>query len=378
MKNRSLLIAGLMVITILIVAVVSVNAYQNKDETQDGFKVSLNGKAWFFIEDKLKLEELLEEYKNQCVAEIAKDAKIKSVDFKQKLAIVEVNDFRGEFCIPQEASKTIRSNAEMAQVIQVKDGDNIWSIAKDNQLSVEEIGSLNPQLDEEMRIYPGDELTITAERPILDVMVVYECTVVEDVPFTTEYISDSGLYESQREVISSGIVGKEERIYEILLENGIEIQRKTLDTKTITAPVASKVRIGTKKAVSRSGSSFGIVSGRLTSSFGTRTHPVTGKKTFHKGIDIGASHGSSVYSYASGTVSFADWKSGYGNFVAINHGNGLVSRYGHLSAISVKVGQKVNVRQKIGAVGSTGVSTGPHLHFEVLLNGDFKNPQNYL
>ena len=64
--------------------------------------------------------------------------------------------------------------------------------------------------------------------------------------------------------------------------------------------------------------------------------------------------------------------------MAINHGNGLVSRYGHLSAISVKVGQKVNVRQKIGAVGSTGVSTGPHLHFEVLLNGDFKNPQNYL
>jgi len=208
---------------------------------------------------------------------------------------------------------------------------------------------------------------------------VYNCTVVEDVPFTTEYISDSSLFESQRETISAGIAGKEERVYEIHLENGMETERKTLETKTITPPVASQVRVGTKQAVSRSGSNFGIVSGgRLTSNFGNRIHPITGRKTFHKGIDIGASQGSGVYAYAGGTVTFAGWKSGYGNFVAVKHSNGMVTRYGHLSSISVKAGQKVTVRQKVGTVGSTGVSTGPHLHFEVLINGNYKNPLNYL
>ena len=229
-----------------------------------------------------------------------------------------------------------------------------------------------------MRIYPGDKLTIKAEVPVLSVVIVYEVTVIEDIPFTTEYIKDSSLYESQRKVVSQGIVGKEEKVYEIVFENDMELGRKTLHSKVITPPVASQVRIGTKQTVSRSGSSFGVVSGRLTSRFGTRIHPVTGKKVFHKGIDIGASHGSPVYAYSSGTVIYAGWNNGYGNFVAINHGNGMVTRYGHLSKIHVKFGQKVATRQRIGSVGSSGVSTGPHLHFEVLINGVNKNPLNYL
>lgn len=263
--------------------------------------------------------------------------------------------------------------------MEVREGDNLWTIGRDLNLTVDEILALNPELNEESVIYPGDQITIKAEKPLLDVVIVYETTMIEDVPYDTVFINDSSMYESQRRVESQGKAGKVEKRYEITLENDIEIDRKTLQSTVISEPVPAKVRVGTRKAVSRSGSNFGIVrGGRLTSNFGTRVHPVTGKSKFHKGIDIGAPHGSPVYAYSSGTVIYSGFMSGYGNFIAINHGNGLVTRYGHLSARQVKVGQKVSTGQKIGAVGSTGVSTGPHLHFEVLINGSFKNPLNYL
>ncbi len=378
MKNRSLYIIGIVAIILIAVAVFSLNASRNNDNEISAYKVILDGKTWFYIQDKTKLEGLLEEYKNQYTAEIDKNVRIKSIGFKQKLDIDEVTIDREDLSSLQEAKEKIHTKAKEASQIEVKAGDNLWSIAHAKQVSVDDLQNLNPQLDEQMRIYPGDKLTIKAEVPVLSVVIVYEVTVIEDIPFTTEYIKDSSLYESQRKVVSQGIVGKEEKVYEIVFENDMELGRKTLHSKVITPPVASQVRIGTKQTVSRSGSSFGVVSGRLTSRFGTRIHPVTGKKVFHKGIDIGASHGSPVYAYSSGTVIYAGWNNGYGNFVAINHGNGMVTRYGHLSKIHVKFGQKVATRQRIGSVGSSGVSTGPHLHFEVLINGVNKNPLNYL
>ena len=381
MKKRSLFITGIVAMLLIVLAVFSLNLGQDKDkeDSQVSYKVLLDGQNWFSIQDKAKIEGLLEDYKNQYTAKIDKNASIKSIGFKQKLDIIEVDNYGGNLSTWQEAKEKIYAKTQAAAQIEVKDGDNIWSIAQDQQVLVEELQKLNPQLDQELRIYPGDKLTIKAEKPVLDVVIVYENTVAEHIPFTTEYISDASLYESERKVVSAGVIGKQEVDYEIVLENNHEVERKTLNTKVVTAPVASQVKVGTKKAVSRSGSSFGIVSGgRITSAFGTRIHPITGVEIFHKGIDIGASQGNPVYAYANGTITYAGWNSGYGNFVAIDHGNGMVTRYGHLSAIYVSVGQQVNVRQKIGAVGSTGDSTGPHLHFEVLINGEYKNPQNYL
>lgn len=381
MKKRSLFITGIVATLLIVLAFFNLNPNQDNIKATPlvSYKVMLDGKNWFYTQDKAKLEGLLEEYKNQYTAKIDKNASIKSIGFKQKLEIIEVDNYDGDLCSEQEAKEKVYAKTQVAALIEVKDGDNIWSIAQNQQVSVEELQKLNPQLDQEMRIYPGDNLTIKAGKPVLDVVIVYETTVVEDIPFTTEYISDTSLYASEKKVVYTGVIGKQENVYEIVMENNNEVERKTLNTKLITAPVASQIKVGTKKVVSRSGSSFGVVSGgRITSAFGTRIHPVTGKEIFHKGIDIGASQGNPVYAYTNGTIIFAGWKSGYGNFVAIDHGNGMVTRYGHMSALYVTVGQRVTVRQRIGAVGSTGVSTGPHLHFEVLINGEYVNPQNYL
>ena len=119
----------------------------------------------------------------------------------------------------------------------------------------------------------------------------------------------------------------------------------------------------------------------ITSVQGNRVHPITGQQGTHGGTDIGASYGSAIYAAGSGTVVTAynnsAYNGGYGNYAMINHGNGIQTLYAHMSVCSVTVGQTVSAGQTIGYVGSTGRSTGPHLHFEVRVNGSRVDPQSY-
>ena len=117
---------------------------------------------------------------------------------------------------------------------------------------------------------------------------------------------------------------------------------------------------------------------RKSSGFGNRTDPFSGGRAFHSGLDFAAPSGSTVLSAGKGVVSFVGERSGYGKTVEVTHGNGLITRYGHLSAYLAVEGQAVSTGTPIAKVGSTGRSTGPHLHFEVRKNDVAVNPQAYL
>lgn len=119
-------------------------------------------------------------------------------------------------------------------------------------------------------------------------------------------------------------------------------------------------------------------SARMSSGFGYRIHPVTGKTQFHQGMDFAAPIGTPIYATGNGVVTFSGWGTGYGRYVEIDHGNGTVTRYAHTSANYVNVGDTVYANQQIAAVGNTGRSTGAHLHYEVRQNGQAVNPQTYL
>ncbi len=119
-------------------------------------------------------------------------------------------------------------------------------------------------------------------------------------------------------------------------------------------------------------------SGALSSGFGMRIHPIYGYEKYHSGIDISALYGSPIYSTAYGRVTYAGYYSGYGNTVMVDHGNGMQTLYGHCSSIDVQEGQMVRKGQIVARIGSTGLSTGPHVHYEVQLAGAPTDPEPYL
>lgn len=117
---------------------------------------------------------------------------------------------------------------------------------------------------------------------------------------------------------------------------------------------------------------------QLTSSYGMRTHPVLGGRRAHKGVDLAGPVGTPIHATADGVISMAQWFSSYGLYVALEHGGNIQTRYGHMSRLNVAAGQHVRKGDVIGFIGSTGRSTGPHLHYEVRVNGDAVNPIPYM
>ena len=142
----------------------------------------------------------------------------------------------------------------------------------------------------------------------------------------------------------------------------------------------SVVRSGVERrqALAAATPSIWPVAGWLSSGYGTRRDPFTGGQDFHPGLDIAASHGQPVQATADGTVVTAGFSGNYGNLIVLDHGFGLTTRYGHLSRMTVRDGQQVRRGDVVGLVGSTGRSTSPHLHYEVLVNGRLTNPLRLL
>jgi murein DD-endopeptidase MepM/ murein hydrolase activator NlpD len=116
----------------------------------------------------------------------------------------------------------------------------------------------------------------------------------------------------------------------------------------------------------------------VTSEFGYRTHPISGAQRLHAGRDYGADTGTPIVSTEDGTVTYATWMQGYGNTIIVDHGGGITSLYAHASALVASEGQSVKAGETVSLVGSTGYSTGPHLHFEIHENGNPVDPRGYL
>lgn len=231
----------------------------------------------------------------------------------------------------------------------VRKGDSLWGIAKDHDLSIDTIVSANDikdlsslAIDKELMIpnIDGISYRVRANDTLSRISLAYGISIASITEFND--LSDDVIAEGQ----------------------------------TLFLP-------GAKLSAAERNRLFGVdfmnpVPGRITSRYGVRAHPFLGHRMFHTGIDIGYNNGYSVRAAQSGTVSIAGEYGGFGQYVSIIHKSGFTTGYGHLSSVIVASGTYVRKGQVIGYVGSTGISTGPHLHFEVLYRGKYVNPLSYV
>ena len=253
----------------------------------------------------------------------------------------------------------------------VQRGDSLWAIAQDNNMTVEELRRANPNIQGDL-IKPGDNLNLIVPDPYVTLYSRELVTYTVSIPFSTEVTYDSSMWPWQETVIQAGKSGQKEIVEEIQRENGQEVGRRRLSEKILSYPETRKVVKGNKQVPEMgSGELAWPVQGTITSNFGPRWG------TYHRGVDIGAPAGTPVRAADSGMVVFAGWNGGYGNLVKVAHGSDMQTWYAHLSEIKVSTGQEVKKGDVIGYVGSTGRSTGPHLHFEVHVEGVAKDPLSF-
>ncbi|WP_216830174.1 peptidoglycan DD-metalloendopeptidase family protein [Alkalihalobacterium elongatum] len=289
-------------------------------------------------------------------------------------------DFEFELAEPSEllsvdeAIKMLKLGTLTEEKYTVSPGDVLGSIASDHQLSTKELLSLNSDITEDTLLQIGQKVNVTAYKPIVTVLVEKLSLIEEEITFQTETREDSSMWKGDSKVVQEGKPGKRIVSYEITEQNGQTIKRQVVDEEVVEEAVNKVVVRGTKQSTSRGTGSLGwpAVGGYISSYQGNRWG------RFHKGIDIARPSNYNILSADNGTVISAGWQGGYGNTIRINHNNGIETLYAHLESIDVRVGQTVAKGQKIGIMGTTGNSTGIHLHFEVYQNGKLQNPMDYL
>ncbi len=301
---------------------------------------------------------------------------IENMGFDKEIEIVESYLPSDQISTVDEAVTALIEEQEVQQIYKVKSGDTLSEISIEVNISMDDIIAMNDSLeDENSTLHIDQELIITVPEPELSV-TRKEVNYYEEV-YNAEiiYVDNDSWYTTTSVVLQEPSAGFRKVIAEELYVGDNQIERTILLEEVVMDAVPKIVERGTKIPPTYIKP---INGGRLTSKFGPRKAPTKGASSYHKGVDWAIASGSSVYASSGGVVTKAGWGSGYGYVVYIDHGNGTETRYAHLSKVLVSKGQRVKQGERIAKSGNTGVSTGPHLHFELIMNGNRVDPLKYI
>ncbi|WML50383.1 peptidoglycan DD-metalloendopeptidase family protein [Neobacillus sp. PS3-34] len=360
----------------------------------DASAIVLDGKPVVYLADKQTADDVLKKLKMKYVTEAQlneietqksvsqnalpplkeNESRILDVRLSKNASVEDVRIAPGKVLTAEQALTFLQKGTLEDRKYKVKDGDVLGSIANDHQLSLADMLAINPGLNEDSVLKPEQEVNITVTVPLLEVIVDKEVSQKEIIPFKNEYINDSSLPKGEKKVKQAGENGNRLATYTVSEQNGKAIKKILTKQEVLVQPVKHIVIKGTKVIPSRGEGSFSwpAVGGYISSQMGYRD----GK--LHKGIDIARPSSYTIKAADNGIVVSAGWDGGYGNKIVIDHQNGFQTVYGHLSSIRVSPGETVGKGSAIGVMGSTGDSTGVHLHFEVYKNGSLKNPLSYI
>lgn len=291
------------------------------------------------------------------------------MEYVQQIEITPCAASADEILSAEDAIEEVTKEQEANKIYTVKDGDCLSVIAQNCKTSVDSIMKLNGLEDESAFIVPGDELIVAVPEAWLSVRTKEGIVYEEAYEAEPEIIENDSWYTTQEVVRQEAATGYREANAIVTYENGTETDREIIQESIITAAVPAIIEKGTKIPPTYRKP---IDGGVFTSGFKVRWGRM------HKGVDWSTPIGTPVYASSGGTVAVAGSLNGYGNCVYINHPDGRQTRYGHLSEILVSPGQSVSQGTLIAKSGNTGRSTGPHVHFEILINGTQVNPFDYM
>lgn len=313
-------------------------------------------------------EQTTEQQTEDVSAQAAEDG-IKYVGFSETIQVMETYVGKDQIKDRDTAFNEITVENDEESIYVVEPGDCLSIIAEKNNMSIDEIKELNPDIESDDDIYYDDRLNVTVPTAAVQILVEKQETYEEEYNAEVVYEDDNSMYIGENEVVQEGVPGKHIVTDLVTYKGDTETDREQLEENVQVAAVAQIVKRGTK---SKPTYMFPVTNWNVTSNFGYRWGRL------HAGTDVGVPIGTTVRASRGGQVITAGWLGGYGNCVIIDHGDGVATRYGHLSEVTVSVGQYVDQGQQIALSGNTGRSTGPHLHFEIRINGEAVDPLPYL
>ncbi|MEL1135681.1 peptidoglycan DD-metalloendopeptidase family protein [Desulfitobacterium sp. THU1] len=345
----------------------------------EAVEVNIAGNSLFNLADQKDVDELIKAYQGIYVHEDEKNV-VKNVSFDEEIEIKDVEVLPEQVTTVDAAFAKLKEGNIQKEEYVIAENDSWWLIARKNDLKTVEVLAANPGTTLDTVIKPGEKIMIEKITPYLTVVFEGTKTDTETIPFDVVTKVDSKLASGTSKVTKAGADGEKVVTYSYVQKNDKVVSKAVVDEKVTKEAVSQVVAKGPKRVqVASASRGSGVVPG-LVRPYGGSTSSYYGYRggEFHTGIDYAGPVGESFVAAAAGTVISAGWQGNYGNCIVIDHGNGIQTRYAHASKLLVSVGQSVSQGETIGLVGSTGRSTGSHLHFEVIVNGDTVNPRNYV
>ncbi len=338
-----------------------------------GYVLNVNGQDIAALKTQGDMENIIERIKEPFKTRIKEGEVLKDIKIVEDIRIERKEVAFNKIQEPEALYNHLLTSSEEIKIHTVEVGESFWTIAMMYDMTVEDLIAANPDANPEV-VQIGDEVKLILPKPVLTVETISEIEYDKQLKYDTQIEYDDDMYNIHQKTKVAGEDGSSRLLESRTRQNGIVVKKDIIKEEITKAPVTEIVIKGTKEPpkTMATGEFLRPTRGRISSPYGMRNGRM------HKGLDIASSSGTSIKAADGGKVVYVGYKGAYGKLIEIDHENGYKTRYAHNSKTLVNVGDRVYKGQEISKMGSTGRSTGSHLHFEVIKSGSNQNPSKYV